>query len=153
MLSRALTAATLLFCAAALTLSFPTLAGRGNQGNPGIIPPDAKYRGLSYGEWGARFWTKLFAIPVVDGNHPYLSGGAFEGDQGVVFLTANGNGASFDITIKEGTPILCPILNAECSVLEPDPFHGDTEAELRDCANDHIDNTSGIFAVIDGRQD
>lgn len=118
--------------------------------NSGIIPADEKFRGLTYGEWGARFWTKLFAIPVVGGNHPYLSGGAFEGDNGVVFLTASGNGAIFDITIPAGTPILTPLLNAECSVLEPDPFHGDTEAELRACANGHIDNTSGIFAFIDG---
>ena len=84
------------------------------------------------------------------GSHPYLSGGAFDGEQGVVFLTASGNGASFDITIKTGTPILCPILNAECSMLEPEPFHGDTEAELRACANGHLDNSSGLFAIIDG---
>jgi hypothetical protein len=34
-------------------------------------------------------------------------------------------------------------------VLEPDPFHGDDEEELRACANGHIDNTSGRFAEID----
>jgi hypothetical protein len=142
----------------ALLLGAITLAGishpasaQGRNENPGLIPPHAKFRGPSYGEWGARFWTRLFAIPVVGGNHLYLSGGAFEGDNGVVFLTASGNGATFDITLQAGTPILCPIINAECSVLEPDPFHGDTEAELRACANDHLDNTSGVFAVIDGR--
>ncbi len=42
------------------------------------------------------------------------------------------------------------MVNAECSVLEPDPFHGDDEAELRACANGHIDDTSGLFATIDG---
>src|SRR5262249_6390790 len=36
----------------------------------------------------------------------------------------------------------------ECSVLEPDPFHGDNEAELLACANE-LDPTSGLFAVID----
>ena len=139
---------------AAVLITFATapraVSGNGNSGNPGIIPPHAKFRGLSYGEWGARFWTKLFAIPVVGGSHLYLSGGAFDGDRGVVFLTASGNGASFEVTIQAGTPILCPILNAECSVLEPDPFHGDTEAELRACANGHMDNTSGLFAIVDG---
>jgi hypothetical protein len=33
---------------------------------------------------------------------------------------------------------------------EPDPFHGDDEAEMRACANGHIDHTSGLIAVIDG---
>jgi hypothetical protein len=134
----------------ALLVATSPAQAAGRKPNPGVIPPGSTFRGLTYGEWGARFWTKLFAIPVVGGSHPYLSGGAFEGDQGVVFLTASGNGATFDITIKAGTPILCPVLNAECSVLEPDPFHGDTEAELRACANGHMDNTSGLFAIIDG---
>jgi len=142
---------TALLAAAILMLAAGTNAQAAEQNpNPGVIPPGSSYRGLTYGEWGARFWTKLFAIPVVEGSHPYLTGGAFEGDMGVVFLTASGNGATFDITIKAGTPILTPILNSECSVLEPDPFHGDDEAELRACANGHMDNTSGLFASIDG---
>src|SRR5262245_39736164 len=40
---------------------------RGGNKNPGVIPPNARYRGLSYGEWGARFWQAAFAIPVVGG--------------------------------------------------------------------------------------
>ena len=141
---------TLAVAALALLIATSLAQAAGRNPNPGVIPPGSTYRGLTYGEWGATFWTKLFAIPVVEGSHPYLTGGAFEGDKGVVFLTASGNGATFEITIKAGTPILTPILNAECSVLEPDPFHGDSEAELRACANGHMDTTSGLFASIDG---
>jgi hypothetical protein len=118
--------------------------------NPGIIPPNANYGGHSYGEWGAQFWKTLFAIPVVDGDHPYLSGGALDAGQGMVFLTASGNGATFNVTIEPGSALFFPIINAECSVLEPEPFHGDDEAELRACANHHIDHTSGLLATIDG---
>lgn len=68
----------------------------------------------------------------------------------MLFLAGIGGGATFAITIPPGTPIFFPVVNAECSVLEPDPFHGDDEAELRACANGHIDNTSDLFATIDG---
>jgi hypothetical protein len=59
--------------------------------------------------------------------------------------------AVVEITIPAGSPLFFPIINAECSLFEPDPFHGDDETEMRACANEHIDNTSGHFAVIDGR--
>jgi hypothetical protein len=124
-------------------------AQAGNE-NPGVIPPDAKFRGLSYGEWGAQWWSTLFSIPVVGGDHPLFSGGAFGEDKGVVFLAAVGGGATIDVTIPAGAALFFPVVNTECSVLEPDPFHGDDEAELRACANGMIDNTSGLFAAIDG---
>jgi len=68
----------------------------------------------------------------------------------VVFLAATGGGVTIDVTIPPGTSLFFPVLNLECSVFEPDPFHGDNEAELRACANGHIDHTSGLIAVIDG---
>jgi hypothetical protein len=124
--------------------------GTGRNPNPGIIPPGSTYRGLSYGEWGAQWWKTIFSIPVVDGYHPLISGGAFEGEKGVVFLAAAAGGVTIDVTIRAGTSLFVPVLNLECSVLEPDPFHGDDEAEMRACANGHIDHTSGLIAVIDG---
>jgi hypothetical protein len=119
--------------------------------NPGVIPPHARFRGLTYGEWAARWWQAAFALPVTDGDHPLISGGAFGGDDGVVFLSGVGGGATVEITIRPGTALFFPIVNSECSVIEPDPFHGDDEDELRECANGHIDNTSDLFAFIDGR--
>src|SRR5262245_26649404 len=141
---------------AALVLSVVTLAAilshapaQGGDNNPGVMPPHAKFRGLSYGEWAAQWWKAAFSIPVPEGN-PTLVGGPFPGDKGVLFLPCIGGEAEFSITIPRGTPLFFPVLNAECSVLEPDPFHGDNEAELRTCANNHMDNTSGLFAKIDG---
>ena len=133
-----------------LLVATPPAHAAGRNPNPGVIPAGGTFRGLSYGEWGARWWSTAFSIPVVDGSHPVISGGAFGGDNGVVFLAGIGGGATFEITIPAGTALFFPVLNAECSVLEPEPFHGDNEAELRACANGHIDNTSGRFAVIDG---
>jgi hypothetical protein len=126
--------------------------GQGGNRNPGVIPPNARYRGLTYGEWGARWWQAAFALPIVDGDHPLFSGGAFGGEDGVVFLSAVvGAPAKVPITIPAGTPLFVPVINVECSVIEDPPFHGDDEEELRACANGHIDDTFGLFAVIDGR--
>ena len=137
---------------AALAAISQVAHSQGGNKNAEVIPPHAKFRGLSYGEWGARFWQAAFATPIVEGDHPFISGGAFGGEDGVVFLAGVvGSPAEVDVVIPSGTALFIPVINAECSVIEPDPFHGDNEEELRACANGHIDNTSGHFALIDGR--
>jgi len=39
-------------------------AAQGANQDPRVIPTDAKYRGLTYGEWAAEWWRAAFAIPV-----------------------------------------------------------------------------------------
>jgi hypothetical protein len=94
----------------------------------------------------------MFATPIVDGDHPLFSGGAVPGPKGVLFLTGvfadPDEPAVVELTIRPGTPLFFPVVNSECSVYEA---NGDSEQELRACANDSMDNTSGRFAVIDGR--
>ena len=130
--------------------SFVVLAQGGNK-NPGVIPPNGKFRGLSYEDLEARFWQSLFAIPVVDGDHPLISGGAVDVGNGISVLAAPFGGADLDITIPAGTALFFPLVNSECSELEPDPFHGDDEAEQRACANDWMDQAYDLSATIDGR--
>jgi len=125
-------------------------AGSDQAANPGVIPPWGRHLEQLYGELGAEFWKTGFSIPVVDSDHPFFSGGAFGDSKGLMFLSGVGAGTpSVDVTIPAGTFLFFPVVNAECSVVEPDPFHGDNEAEMRECANGHIDNTSGLFAEID----
>ena len=52
--------------------------------------------------------------------------------------------------IKEGTSILFPIVNTECSNIEDPPFFGATEDDRRECANDFIDEASDLQVNIDG---
>jgi hypothetical protein len=144
------------FVLTVVALSGAVLAVHAKDGkpNPGIVPPGAKFRGLSYGEWAAEWWKAMFAIPVVDDDHPLFSGGAVEGPKGVLFLTgvfSDPDPAVIEISIRPGTALFFPVINAECSEFEPEPFHGDDEAEMRAQANHHMDNTSGRFAKIDGR--
>jgi hypothetical protein len=54
---------------ALVAVSSDALAQGGNK-NPGVIPPNAKYKGLTYGEWAARWWQEALSIPVVGGQHP-----------------------------------------------------------------------------------
>src|SRR5262245_3779309 len=49
----------------------PVLAGSrdvGNLGNPSVSPPQSNFRGLSYGEWSARFFQWAYSLPVT--HHP-----------------------------------------------------------------------------------
>jgi hypothetical protein len=118
--------------------------------NNSIAKPQGSYQGQSYGEWAAEWWQTMYSMPVVNGQHPLLNGGALTNGSGDLFLAAApGTTVTIDITVPNSTTIVVPVVNAECSTIEPDPFHGDTETELRACANGHIDNTSGLAATID----
>jgi hypothetical protein len=55
-----------------------------------------------------------------------------------------------NITIPPETALFFPVVTAECSTVEPDPFHGTDHASLSRCANGHINKTSGLSATIDG---
>jgi len=123
----------------------------GRNPNPGIVKsPSSGYRGSSYGERAAQWWQTMYTMPVTNGEHPLLTGGAVMGEDNILFLAAAPGTATINVTIPKGTAIFVPVVNAECSTVEPDPFHGDTEPELRACANGHIDNTSGLTATVDG---
>ena len=39
-------------------------AGQGNQGNPGVIPPQASSHGQTYGEWSAAWWQWVLSVPA-----------------------------------------------------------------------------------------
>jgi hypothetical protein len=130
--------------------------GRGANQNPGVIPPHAKYRGLTSGEWAAEWWRAVFAVPVEGGAHPLFTGGAVEGENGIVFMTApvlpaGSPIAEISVTIPSGTRLFFPLVTVECSVFEDPPFHGDDEASLRACANDLLDLVSDQYAAIDRR--
>jgi hypothetical protein len=144
-----------LLLAALSAISSSAWAQGGNQ-NPEVIPPDAKYRGLTYGEWTAEWWQALFGVPVEGGSHPLIVGGAVEGETDLVFLTApvvptGSPTATVPVTVLSGTPLFFSIVAVECSVFEPPPFHGDDEASLRTCANDLLDLVSDVYAEVDGR--
>ena len=123
--------------------------------NPGVIPPQAEAHGMMYAEWSATWWQWALSLPVdqnpfFDENRGCANGA--NGQRGPVwFLTGviNVSGTAVrDCTLPAGKALFFPIINVECSTLEPGDFHGDNEAELRACAKGfHFGN---VFAEVDG---
>jgi len=77
-------------------------------------------------------------------------GGSLGRYDGVVLLTGIGGGAHLDLTISADTAIFVPIVNIESSVYEDPPFHGDDDESLRENSVKLLDETTGLFAEIDG---
>jgi hypothetical protein len=145
---------------AAISIVVGLMAGSVSQvwaGNPtpGVIPPNAKPHGMTYGEWSARWWQWALSLPG-DQNPFFDEGGncsnGANGQLGPVwFLTGviNVSGtAERYCTVPAGKALFFPIINVECSTLEAPPFHGDNEAELRACAKGF--GFGEVFAEIDG---
>jgi hypothetical protein len=128
--------------------------------NSQVVPVNAKHRGLSYAEWSVAQWQWLFSLPV--DQHPlsdeadcsegqsgkvWFLGGTFtavEEEPGVIV-----GEAVRECTIPSGTSLFFPLIDAECSTIEGD---GETEAELRECANGLADAIvpESLFLIIDG---
>ena len=164
--THALTAAALLICAAALTLPSTALAGKGNQGNPGVIPPQASPDDHTYGEWSAMWWQWAFGLapdvnPVLDTTGDL----AASGQSGPVWFLAGtfGGPAERYATIPSGKKLFFPIVN--WSVWEPDDDETSrlivehlgldpnvlTEAEiLRLTANWLADRSMPVSCTVDG---
>jgi hypothetical protein len=120
------------------------------------LPPQATYRGLTYGDWMARWWQESFAT-LEAGSDPFaIFKGAYGGNNDIVFLTgavmpAGSPTVTIPVTIPAGTHLFVPIITVECSVAEAPPFHGENEAELRTCANGLLDLVTDPYVGIDGR--
>lgn len=122
-----------------------------------VFPPDAEVAGAALGEWGARWWQRMASFPVEV--HPFLDergercGAAQAGP--VFFLQAPPqllSGDAITCVVPENTPIFVPVIGATCSTVEPPPFFGRDEAELRACVEAAIDAVNTISVSVDGRE-
>src|ERR1700736_5194489 len=111
----------LIALAASLTLLIAGPAqARSKNPNPGIVPHQARYHGLTYGQWQARWQQWAFSIPA-NAHHPFFPGGNVLQNQTdhVWFLaTVVGSTEVRSITIPVGTALFFPVVNAECSTVE-----------------------------------
>jgi hypothetical protein len=132
------------------TLGLAVLLFLAPSSRAGILPPDGSYAGRTYNDWQVLWWQTFYGTPIVNGDHPGISGGVLGEQDGVVMLTGIGGGASLDLTILKSSALFFPIFNIESSVFEPPPFHGDDEASLRANSEGLLDQATGLFAEIDG---
>jgi hypothetical protein len=127
--------------------------------NPGVVPPNARFMGKSYGEWHAAWWRWAFSIPVDQSpfNDPTGANCAVGQSGHVWFLagtvtTTEESGVIVgeehrSCTVSSGTALLFPLLNTESSTLEG---NGDTEQELQASASNTISFVTDLNATIDG---
>jgi hypothetical protein len=104
---------TLLAAGFVIGLANQVAEAQGNP-NPGVIPPQAHPFGLSYGEWGARWWSWAFSFPLAQ--LPLLQAGEVDcslGQSGSVWFLAGtvGGAATRSCTIPTGTALFFPIIN------------------------------------------
>jgi len=113
-----------IFLLVPLLLTSQVASGHGNP-NPGVIPPQARAHGLSYGEWGAQWWRWAYSFPV-DQFPPLQSG---EGDcslgqSGSVWFLAGTAGqgpVTRSCTIPSGKALFFPIITYLNDYPCPDP--------------------------------
>ena len=134
-----------------LLLTTVSIASSRGNANPGILPPNSRVQGLTYGEWSARWWQYVLSIPAPQ--NP-LNGGT--GNQCAFQQIGNVGLIAVDPTLVEpiqcevpnGITLYLDILSVECSTVEEDPFYGENEEELRTCASGF--NITDLQASIDG---
>jgi hypothetical protein len=122
--------------------------------NPRIIPPQASAFGRTFGEWTAAWWQWAAALPA--SAHPLFDSAACDaGQSGQVWYLGGaftGTATTRQCAVPAGKAILFPIANVECSTIEPPPFYGANEDELRACAAAFQDTATGLVATIDGQE-
>jgi hypothetical protein len=136
----------------ALLLITVSVTSAKRNANPGVLPPNSRVQGMTYGEWSAVWFQRAFGIPASE--NPLLTPDASE----TCFFDRVGNVglgiagfAPFETScsVPAGTKLFMLIVATECSTLEPPPFHGENEEQLRTCAIATLPSPE-LEATIDG---
>ena len=118
-----------------------------------VLPPDAPAYGLTYEAWTARFAQWLHSLPMAinPGADPTGERCGY-GQAGPVFFLVQSHEEATErtCTVPAGTALLLPLLDASCTTVEPPPFFGRDEAELRACTEALFTPRAELTAVIDG---
>lgn len=129
-----------------------TFAQNGNP-NPGIVPPNAHYDGLSYAEWQVKFTQWVNSVPWPDnplllGNEDKIANGQ---PRHVWFFTNNLPVVDRHFTVPAGKAIYAVIFSVEWDnflCVNPDTTY--TVAELRAIAKSVVDSEVDIKVEVDG---
>ena len=109
-----------------------------------VMPPDEPAYGASLGDWLARQFQWQISIPAPVNPVTDPTGERCGlGQSGPVFFLAPVMGeapeASRTCVVPAGVAVLLPLFATECSTVEPPPYFGRDEAQLRACAAAEVD--------------
>lgn len=126
---------------------------------PSVVKPNDLYAGMTYGDWSAVWWQYAIQTPYAkifsDDTSPDFDCATGQTSVPVFFLVGGGSQDATAIrtcTVPQGKALFFPIINAECSTLEPAPWHGDTEYAVRICASKFGNATivGSLKVTVDG---
>lgn len=136
-----------------LTMPTTTPQAQGS-GNPGVIPPNARPYGKTYGEWSAKWWQWVYSIPApVNPNIDATGANCGQGQSGPVwFLGGNFGGTSTrNCTVPAGKALFFPLINQEAdNFLCTDPDTTFDLAGLYGFADFVIDLAGNLQCKVDG---
>lgn len=108
-----------------------------------VFAPQSHPFGATYGEWQARWFEWFLEIPApLNPLFDETGANCAVNQSGPVWFTGPVAGPGTTIracTIPTGTGIFVLGVGNECSNIEPPPFFGATEAELRACAAEGVE--------------
>jgi hypothetical protein len=119
--------------------------------NPGILPPNSRVQGLTYGEWSAQFLQYALTIPASQSPFTGATGTncIFKQVGNVAMIIGDwAINEPLECQVPPGTMLFFLLVGSECSTLEPEPWYGGNEAELTACAQSFV--TENLQASIDG---
>lgn len=126
---------------------------------PTVVKPTDLYAGMTYGDWSAAWWQYAIQTPYekifTDDTSATFDCASGQSSAPVFFLVGGGSEyitALRTCTVPRGKAILFPIINAECSTLEPLPWRGENEYALRTCASSfgNATITDSLKVTVDG---
>lgn len=111
-----------------------------------FVGPSGKVGGKDHAGWLKISWQAALAKDPDDHECETVRGVR------MLFSTALGPKTVFKCSMSAGTPLYVNLPSTECSTIEEPPFHGDTPAELKACADEQYNEFFGkVRVVIDGK--
>ena len=123
-----------------------------------ILGPDESYAGVTRGEWTARWAQWALSFPAeINPNFDPTGAQCGYGQSGPVFFLP-GDATGEPVTtpticvVPEGMAIFVFVGGNSCTTVEPPPFFGRNEEELRACAAAATDGVTDLQASINGEE-
>lgn len=122
-----------------------------------VLAPDESYGGATRGEWDARSWQWAVSMPeeINPAFDPTEGERCGYGQFGPVFIVPGAytpDPITRTCVVAEGTALFVTVGGSECSTVEPPPFFGRNEEELRACAAEFTDTITNLEVTINGEE-